>query len=83
MTRRPVLASTREWPVGDVACAVVGRGGMVLGSVGDVGRAHPLASVTKPLVAYAVLLAVEEFGSCQTINYIVRENKNSQFFNVH
>ena len=48
------------WPVGSAAAAVVGRDGTVLQTHGDVTAAYPLASVTKPLVALAVLVAVEE-----------------------
>lgn len=43
----------------DVAGVVVRDGGVV-GRVGDLDRVFPLASVTKPLVAYAVLIAIEE-----------------------
>jgi CubicO group peptidase (beta-lactamase class C family) len=49
-----------EWPVDNVAVAVVGAGGRVLGSHGDQARPFPLASVTKLLTSYAVLIAVEE-----------------------
>ncbi|RLK59719.1 serine hydrolase domain-containing protein [Actinokineospora cianjurensis] len=48
------------WPVDNAAAAVVSADGVVLGSTGDQGRRFPLASVTKPLTAYAVLVAVEE-----------------------
>jgi CubicO group peptidase (beta-lactamase class C family) len=48
------------WPVDNVAAAVVARDGRVLGARGAQDRAFPLASVTKPLAAYAVLIAVEE-----------------------
>ncbi|WP_156757538.1 serine hydrolase domain-containing protein [Actinokineospora pegani] len=48
-----------DWPVDNAAAAVV-RGGEVVDSHGDQGRRYPLASVTKPLSAYAVLIAVEE-----------------------
>jgi D-alanyl-D-alanine carboxypeptidase len=41
-----------------VAAAVVGFDGTVLGSAGEQDRVFPLASVTKLLVAYAVLIAV-------------------------
>lgn len=50
----------RDWPVDNVAAAVVGRDGGVLDSYGEQGGEFPLASVTKLLAAYAVLLAVEE-----------------------
>lgn len=46
--------------MGSVAVAVVARDGRVLGQHGPLDRAFGLASVTKPLSAYAVLLAVEE-----------------------
>jgi CubicO group peptidase (beta-lactamase class C family) len=48
-----------DWPVGAAAAAVVGPPG-VLGSHGDTEREFVLASVTKPLVARAVQVAVEE-----------------------
>lgn len=47
------------WPVDAAAAAVVGRDG-VLGSFGDQGHSFRLASVTKPLVARAAQIAVEE-----------------------
>ena len=53
------LSATRSWPVPQVAGAVVGDDGL-LGEVGDGGWVTRLASVTKPLVAYACLVAVEE-----------------------
>ncbi|PPK70550.1 serine hydrolase domain-containing protein [Actinokineospora auranticolor] len=49
-----------RWPVDAAAAAVVTADGVVVGSVGDQGREFPLASVTKLLTAYAVLVAVEE-----------------------
>lgn len=48
-----------DWPVDNVAAAVVGRNGVV-STRGDTGRPFPLASVTKPLVARAAQVAVEE-----------------------
>lgn len=51
------VAST--WPASNVAVAVV-SGGAVVGSLGDQQRVFPLASVTKLLTSYAVLVAVEE-----------------------
>jgi CubicO group peptidase (beta-lactamase class C family) len=45
--------------VGHAAAAVVGPSG-VLATAGDTEREFKLASVTKPLAAYAVLVAVEE-----------------------
>ncbi|MEW1739706.1 serine hydrolase domain-containing protein [Nocardia beijingensis] len=53
------LEQIREWPVRHAAAAAVTADGGVA-SEGDVRRVFPLASVTKPLVAYAVLVAVEE-----------------------
>lgn len=49
-----------QWPVDNVAVAVVRADGTVVGAHGDQQRVFPLASVTKPLTAYAVLTAVEE-----------------------
>ena len=48
-----------EWPVDNVSAAVVGPDG-VIASRGDTSRVYRLASVTKPIVAVAALLAVEE-----------------------
>ncbi|MCU1345658.1 MAG: pbpE1, partial [Acidimicrobiia bacterium] len=47
------------WPVSNVAAAVISPGGIV-DSYGDINRGFPLASITKLLTAYAVLVAVEE-----------------------
>ncbi|RKT52034.1 serine hydrolase domain-containing protein [Saccharothrix australiensis] len=49
-----------RWPVETAAAAVVDARGRVLGAHGPVDHRFPLASVTKPLTAYAVLVAVEE-----------------------
>lgn len=49
-----------NWPVSAAAVAVVTADGSVAGMYGETGRRFPLASVTKPLAAYAVLVAVEE-----------------------
>lgn len=48
------------WPVGTFATAVVSADGTVVASHGDLGHVFPLASVTKPITAYAALIAVEE-----------------------
>ena len=48
------------WPVPTAATAVVRRDGTLAGARGPQQHAFPLASVTKPLSAYAVLVAVEE-----------------------
>ena len=49
-----------QWPVATVAVAVVDASGAVVGSYGPQDQPFRLASVTKPLSAYAVLLAVAE-----------------------
>ena len=48
-----------EWPVANASAAVVGPAG-VLDHCGDTGRGYRLASVTKPLVARAAAVGVEE-----------------------
>lgn len=53
------LDAVAAWPVSAAAVAVIGPGG-VLASYGDTSRVFVLASVTKPLVARAVQVAVEE-----------------------
>ncbi|HZA08478.1 serine hydrolase domain-containing protein [Mycobacterium sp.] len=53
------LDAIAEWPCSNVAAAVVGTSG-VLAEYGDTRRRFRLASVTKPLVARAVHVAVEE-----------------------
>lgn len=52
------LRAIDTWPVEHAAGAVVTADGTE--TVGDVDRVFPLASVTKPLVALAALVAVEE-----------------------
>ena len=54
------LDAIATWPVGSAAAAVIGPDGSVLEAYGDQGEPFWLASVTKPLVALAVLVAVEE-----------------------
>ncbi|MFC8662534.1 serine hydrolase domain-containing protein [Streptomyces sp. NPDC057199] len=54
------LALIEEWPVPTVAGAVVRADGVVLGTRGPVTQPFALASVTKPLAAYAALVAYEE-----------------------
>jgi CubicO group peptidase (beta-lactamase class C family) len=54
------LQAVSSWPVETVATAVVDERGGVLGAHGPVDRRFPLASVTKLLTSYAVLVAVEE-----------------------
>lgn len=53
------LDALDDWPVGAAAAAVVGPDG-VLASHGDTERVFALASVTKPLAARAVQVAIEE-----------------------
>lgn len=48
-----------DWPVPTASAAVIGRSG-VLAAYGDGAREYRLASVTKPLVARAAQVAVEE-----------------------
>jgi CubicO group peptidase (beta-lactamase class C family) len=54
------LEMIAKWPVPTASAAVVRRDGTVAGTYGPVGQRFPLASVTKPLAAYAVLVAYEE-----------------------
>ena len=49
-----------KWPVDNAAAAVVSSDGQVIASTGDVHRTFPLASVTKVLTAYTVLIGAEE-----------------------
>ncbi|QRY60962.1 beta-lactamase family protein [Gordonia sp. PDNC005] len=55
-----VLNDLPRWPVDNVAGAIIGPGGVVVSAVGDTSRVYELASVTKLLVAQAVLVAVDE-----------------------
>jgi CubicO group peptidase (beta-lactamase class C family) len=54
-----------DWPVPAASAAVIGRSG-VLAAYGDGAREYRLASVTKPLVARAAQVAVEEGWSTWT-----------------
>ncbi|MDX3849680.1 serine hydrolase domain-containing protein [Streptomyces sp. AK02-01A] len=54
------LALIENWPATTAAAAVVRVDGTVAGSHGPTSHRFPLASVTKPLTAYAVLVAYEE-----------------------
>lgn len=54
-----VLALTETWPVDHVACAVVVDGDVVATS-GRGDRMFRLASIAKPITAWATLVAVEE-----------------------
>ncbi|NLU82826.1 beta-lactamase family protein [Rhodococcus sp. HNM0569] len=55
-----VLGRLADWPVDHAAAVVVADDGSVLGRYGDTTRVFDLASVTKLLAAYGVLVAVEE-----------------------
>lgn len=52
------LDTLQQWPAHNVAAGVVN--GANTSTTGDVHRVFELASVTKPIVAYGVLVAVEE-----------------------
>ncbi|MQT05487.1 beta-lactamase family protein [Streptomyces jumonjinensis] len=54
------LAMIENWPVPTAAAAVVRADGVMAGSHGPLAHRFPLASVTKPLAAYAALIAYEE-----------------------
>lgn len=54
------VGTALDWPVEHVAAAVVAADGSVLATAGEQDRPFGLASVTKLLTAYAVLIAVEE-----------------------
>ncbi|TXS08767.1 hypothetical protein EAO68_32250 [Streptomyces sp. wa22] len=54
------LAMIENWPVPTAAAAVVTSDGTLLGTHGPTAHRFPLASVTKPLAAYAALVAYEE-----------------------
>ncbi|KAF4410852.1 MULTISPECIES: serine hydrolase [Streptomyces] len=54
------LRTIENWPVPTAAAVVVRADGGVAGSHGPDGHRFPLASVTKPLAAYAALVAYEE-----------------------
>lgn len=57
---RDVLAAIDDWPVPHVAAAVVDADGTLLAQRGDLTRWFSLASLTKMMTAWAVLIAVEE-----------------------
>jgi len=54
------LEAARTWPVEHVSAGVVRAGEGLVAAFGDTGRPYRLASVTKPLSAYALLVAIEE-----------------------
>jgi len=57
---RKAVGTVLDWPVPHAAAAVVRADGEVAAVAGEQEREFRLASVTKPVVAYAVLIAVEE-----------------------
>jgi CubicO group peptidase (beta-lactamase class C family) len=57
---RTAAGAVLDWPVDHAAAAVVAADGSVLATAGETDRVFRLASVTKPLTAYALLVAVEE-----------------------
>jgi CubicO group peptidase (beta-lactamase class C family) len=57
---RAAAGAALDWPVDNVAVAVVGADGTVLATAGEQDRRYRLASVTKLLTAFATLVAVEE-----------------------
>ncbi|MEX3654038.1 MAG: serine hydrolase domain-containing protein [Mycolicibacterium fortuitum] len=59
MSAAEVLRVIETWPVDSAAAAVVGPSGVVAGH-GDLDKSFTLASVTKPLVARAAQIAIEE-----------------------
>ncbi|CAM3041767.1 serine hydrolase [Mycobacterium intermedium] len=59
MAASDALAALDDWPVSNAAAAVVGPAG-VLATHGETERVFALASVTKPLVARAAQIAIEE-----------------------
>ncbi len=54
-----ILREIDEWPVGVAAAAAITPDGSTL-THGPLDQALPIASITKPLFSYAVLVAVEE-----------------------
>jgi CubicO group peptidase (beta-lactamase class C family) len=59
MAASEALDAIADWPVRAAAAAVIGPSGVLAGH-GDTERVFELASVTKPLVARSVQVAVEE-----------------------
>jgi CubicO group peptidase (beta-lactamase class C family) len=53
------LELTTRWKVPNVAAAVI-RGDDVVATIGDIHRVQRLASISKPIATWAVLVAVEE-----------------------
>jgi CubicO group peptidase (beta-lactamase class C family) len=59
VTSVTALDLTTDWPVPHVSAAVL-RAGVVLATIGDTERNQRLASLSKPMAAWAILVAVEE-----------------------
>jgi CubicO group peptidase (beta-lactamase class C family) len=57
---RTAVGTVLDWPVDHAAAAVVDADGTVRATAGETARPFRLASVTKLLTSYAVLVAVEE-----------------------
>ena len=57
---RRAVGTVLDWPVPHAAATVVRADGTVAALAGEQERVFRLASVSKPLVAFAVLIAVEE-----------------------
>ena len=53
------LGITGSWPVPNVSAATL-RAGQVTDTVGDIDHRQRLASISKPIAAWAMLVAVEE-----------------------
>ncbi len=68
-----------DWPVRNAAAAVVNPSG-VLAERGDTAHRFALASVTKPLVARAVQIAVEEGVARTRHSKLVRPTRRSATF---
>lgn len=68
-----ILAAVDAWPVDTVAAGVLTPGGTA--THGDADRLFPLASVSKLITAYSVLIAVEEgaFALDDTVDDVVAE----------
>lgn len=68
-----ILAAVDAWPVDTVAAGLLAPGGTA--THGDVDRLFPLASVSKLITAYSVLIAVEEgaFALDDTVDDVVAE----------
>jgi CubicO group peptidase (beta-lactamase class C family) len=54
------LEQVSTWPVPHASAAVVDAAGVLLGTTGDTSRAFRLASLSKTIVAWAILIAVED-----------------------